>query len=367
MLSPNAVLTVDLTALAWNYRRLMQQAGAVPVAPAVKANAYGMGVEKVLPVLWQEGARSFFVAQAGEGLAVRAQLPEARVYILNGIQPGEERDFIAQGLVPMANSPQQLAIWADAATYSGKRLPVALQIDTGMSRLGFAPEEVDWLYEQAALFQNLEVLLVASHLASADDAASPQTEEQLARFVALCGRLPEPARSAPRSLDNSPGLFRDPVMRFDLVRPGYALYGGNPTPERENPMRPVARLAARVLQTREIAAGTPVGYGATWRAPRRSRLATLGIGYADGFSRALSNSGKVVIAGRSVLVVGRVSMDLTTVDITDLPSDAVGPGDLVTILGDGQDADALGEATGTIGYEVLATMGPRLHRVYVGD
>ncbi|WP_200305640.1 alanine racemase [Paracraurococcus ruber] len=352
-----AVLTVDLSAVAANWRLLRDRAAPGACAGVVKADGYGLGAASVGRALLAAGCRHFFVAHLAEGLALRAALgPGPMVAVLNGFAPGEAGEA---GLLPVLNGPGDVAAWAAAARRAGRRLPALLHLDTGMARLGLAPAEAEALAADPAALEGLDLRWVMTHLACADDPAHALNAAQAGRFAALRARLP----AAPTSLANSSGLFLGPGFASDLARPGCALYGINPTPGQPNPMRQAVRLDAPVLQVREIPAGTPVGYGAGWAAPRTSRIATVAAGYADGYLRSLSGRAIGVIAGRPVPLVGRVSMDLITFDVTDLPM--VAPGDRVQLIGPGNTPDEVAERAGTIGYEVLTGLGARYAREYV--
>lgn len=364
MQAATAILEIDLEALVENYRRLAAVAAGAHLAPAVKADAYGLGAAAVAPTLAAAGAESFFVAHLGEALALRPLLPTARFFVLNGPLPGEERDFLALNLVPVLNSLAQLELWQAAARAAGRPLPGALHLDSGMSRLGLPAGEVARLAAEPERLEGIELALVMTHLACAELTDHPMNRQQLQRFRHDLARLPEAARRAPRSLANSSGLFLGKDFHGDLARPGYALYGGNPTPRRANPMRPVVRLMARILQLRCVDSPECVGYGASHRVQGPTRLATLAIGYADGFSRALSNRGHLRVAGRPVAIVGRVSMDVTVVDVTSLDPALVEPGRFVEVLGESQGIDELAEAAGTVGYELLTSLGRRFARNY---
>lgn len=360
-----AVLTIDLAAATWNYRRLARQMAGRPCAAVVKADAYGLGLERLAPAFARAGARAFFVGPVDEGLALRAVLDAAgfdgaEIYVLNGVLEGTQADFRAHRLVPVLNSLACIERWAAAAAAAGEALPAAVHVDTGMSRLGLPADELERLAGEPGRLDGLELRLVMSHLACAEEPEHPLNGEQLGLFEAARARLPP----APASLANSSGLFLGADYRFDLGRPGVALYGVNPTPGRPSPMRQVVRLQGRILQVREIDAPTSVGYGATHRAERRMRIATVGAGYGDGYPRALSNRGHAAIEGRLVPVVGRVSMDSLTLDVTDLPAGAAEPGGFVDLIGPDHDVDDLAAEAGTIGYEILTSLGRRYHRIY---
>lgn len=368
-----ALLTVDLAALQANYRRLVAEGAGTPVAAVVKADAYGLGAERAAPALWQAGARIFFVALPDEALVLRRVLPpEAEVYVLGGLfGAGAERDYRAAGIRPVLNSLEEIARWQRIAEAEGRPLAACLHVDTGMSRLGLPPEELAVLAAEPDRLAGIELAYVISHLACGDWGGDPMNGEQLAAFRAARERLP----AAPASLANSPGSFLGPDFRFDLLRPGAALYGVNPTPGGANPMAQVVRLQGRILQVRVVDPPRSVGYGAAFRAARRTVVATVGLGYADGFLRSLSGRPKAWVTTRTaggkegaavaVPLVGRVSMDLITLDVTDLV-EAPPVGSFVDLLGPGQDVDALAEAAGTIGYEILTALGGRYRRIYRG-
>ncbi|MGH1588074.1 alanine racemase [Methylobacterium phyllosphaerae] len=358
----SAHLIIDLAAVAENYRRLAARAGTATCAAVVKADAYGLGADRVAPVLAAAGCRHFFVAQVGEGVALRSILgPGAVIAVLNGAAPGSEAACADHDLVPVLNDRSQLDRWQGLARRLDRRLPAILQIDTGMARFGFAPDEACALVDRPDAFTGLDLQMVMSHLACAGEPDSPVNAAQRAVFQAVRGRLP----GVPASLAASSGIFLGPDFHFDLVRPGAALYGIAPQTGTPNPMRPVIGLRARVMQTRSVPAGTPVGYGHAATVGRDSRLATVAIGYADGFFRSTAG-GAAWFGGMRLPVVGRVSMDSLVLDVTDVAPGTLGSGALVDIIGPERDVDAVAAAAGTIGYEVLTNLGHRFHRIYLG-
>ncbi|MFC7475333.1 alanine racemase [Dankookia sp. GCM10030260] len=351
-----AVLTVDLGAVADNWRLLRDRAAPGAVAGVVKADGYGLGAAPVARTLLAAGCRHFFVAHLAEGMALRAALgPGPMVAVLNGFAPGSDG---TAGLLAVLNGPGDVAAWTAAARTAGRQLPALLHVDTGMARLGLAPAEVAALAADPASLAGIDLRYLMTHLACGDDPENPLNAQQASRFAAIRARLPK----APASLANSSGMFLGADFGSDLARPGCALYGINPTPAAPNPMRQVVTLEAPVLQVRDVPAGTPVGYGATWTAPRPSRIATVAAGYADGYLRSLSGQAVGRIAGRPVPLVGRVSMDLITFDVTDVPEPV--PGDTVQLIGPGNTPDEVAAAAGTIGYEVLTSLGARYRRDY---
>lgn len=355
-------LTIDLDAIAANWRLLQERAGTAECAAVVKADAYGLGAAEVVGSLRREGCRTFFVATVEEGIAVRAVTDDAVVSVLDGFLPNSESAFLEHRLIPVINSLDQLVRWHAVARRARERLKTILQLDSGMTRLGLGEADLSHLAAHPERLDALDLTLVMSHLACADAPDHPHNARQLATFRAMSDRLPS---GIPRSLAASSGIFLGKEYLFDLVRPGVALYGVNPVPGRPNPMHPVVRLDARILQLRDVDRGQLVGYGATHAVSGRSRIATIAIGYADGWMRSLGNRGHAVVAKRVVPIVGRVSMDLTTVDVSGVATDAVHEGDWATLIGPSQPIDSVAEEAGTIGYEVLTQLSRRATREYV--
>ena len=355
-----AVLEIDLAAVVANWRLLSAQHPSGPVAGVVKADAYGLGARKIAPALQDAGCRHFFTARLEEALTLRPLLPGAMLAVLDDLIVGTERIYREHGIVPVLGSLEEIACWRAESHRTGASLEAILHIDTGMARLGLMEKEVLALATEPSLLEGIAVRYVMTHLVSAEQPDDPLNERQRQRFAFLAARLPP----APRSLANSSGIFLGPRFASDLARPGAALYGVNPTPGRPNPMHPVVRLRARVLAVRELEAGASVGYNATWHAGRPSRIATLGLGYADGWLRSLSNRGAAYFDGHRLALVGRVSMDLTTYDATDQAQ--LAPGAWLELIGPAQPLSALAEAAGTNEYEILTSLGQRYHRVWLG-
>ncbi len=353
-----AILEVDLGAIVANWRLLCTLHPSGPVAGVVKADGYGLGARHIAAALHVAGARHFFVALLDEAMEIRDLVPDALLGVLGGLLPGSEADYLAHDLVPVLGSLTEIDAWNGTARAVGRRLPAILHIDTGMARLGLDAGELAVLRQDHARLEGIVLRYVMTHLVSSEAAADPLNALQRDRFVAACAGLP-PSR---RSFANSSGIFLGAGWASDLARPGAALYGINPTPDRSNPMQLPVRLRARVLAVRDVATGDSVGYNATWRAGRPSRVATAGIGYADGWHRSLSGRGRAFFDGTPVPLVGRVSMDLTTFDVTDVPG--VVPGAWLELIGPAQTPDDVAVAAGTNGYEVLTSLGRRFHRVY---
>lgn len=358
-------LTIDLNALAANYRLLRERGGRAEAGAAIKADGYGLGAVAVARRLMREGCRSFFVAFLDEALDLRAAggpLAAADIYVLNGPAPGGLADHVAAGAWPVLNTLADIAAWTGHAAAAGRKLPALLHFDTGMNRLGLTREETAALHAGAALLDGLELHGVMSHLAVADEPENPFNAAQLERFRAICERFP----NVRTSLANSAGIFLGPDYAGGLTRPGIGLYGGNPFVSAPNPMTPVVTLEAPILQIRHVPESETVGYGRTYTARRARRIATLPVGYADGYVRAIGNRGHVWGAGRRLPVVGRISMDLMTIDITETPEDALRPGDDVELIGTHVTADEIGQAGGTFAYEMLTSLGKRYARRYTG-
>jgi alanine racemase len=356
-----ARLTIDKGAVARNWRQLAGRAAPAEAAAVVKADAYGLGLAEIAPALWAAGARTFFVARLDEGLGLRDHLPNARIFVLDGLGLGGAEEMVAHDLVPVLNQPLELAAWRDHAMRLGRRLPAAIQVDSGMVRLGFSPAEAMSL--EAADLAGLEPQLLISHLACADEPAHPSNEAQRQCFERVRARMP----GWPASFANSSGIFLGTGWLFDLCRPGIALWGGNPRPGAPNPMEPVVRLEAPVLEVLEVDAAAAVGYGATYPIGPGGRIATVPVGYADGLLRSASNRASARVAGHDVAFAGRVSMDLLSLDVSGLPRDLVRPGTMVELIGGPDGIDRLAQAAGTIPYEVLTRLGGRFERTYVGS
>ncbi len=357
-----ARLTVRLGAIAENYRICQRLAAPAEVTGVVKADAYGMGMEACAQALAAAGCDTFFVARLEEGIALRPRVPEARIFVLDGAQPDMVPALIAHALTPALNSLAEIAAWSAAARELRAELDAAVHIDTGMNRLGLPGDELAVLAAEAGKrLDGLRVVLWMSHLACADDPTAKMNAVQLDRFRTALAMLP----AAPASFASTGGILLGKDYVFDMVRPGLGLYGGKPQPQRPNPFKTVAQLTGRILQVRRVDVGESAGYGATFRVGRPTTLATVALGYADGLMRALSNRGICAIGGHRVPIAGRVSMDLITLDVTDVPSRAIEIGADVEFLGDTISLDELAEASNTAPYEILTSFKPRVKRHYV--
>lgn len=355
-----ARLIVDLDALRANYHSLCRRVGGRPVAAVVKANAYGLGVKEVAPALAAAGCRTFFVATVDEALELRALLPGVVIYTLGGLPGGDAAGvLVAADVRPVLNSLAEAEAWAEVAT--GR--PAAVQIDTGLTRSGFDEREVAELLAQPNLVGRLGLSLLLTHFSCADEPGHPANDRQLLAME----RLRHGFGAVPTSIANSAGTLLGPDFCGDIVRPGIALYGGQPLADGPYPTRPVVRLEARVLQRRVLDAPQTVGYGATVVAPAGTAIAVVAIGYADGWPRSLGNgAGRVLVGETPVPVLGRVSMDLTVLDVTGAARGRPAVGDYVTLIGPGLTLEDVASAAGTIGYEILTGLGRRVRREYLG-
>jgi alanine racemase len=365
-----ATLTIDLGALVANWRLLRTKTGTA-CAAVVKADAYGIGLEHAVRALSTAGCDTFFVAHLSEAIRVREVDTEATVYVLNGLPPGTAATYAGLHVRPVLGAAEEIAEWAGFCRSNGIKLPAALHVDTGMNRLGLSLDEAKALGSHQDVTAFTPALLM-THFVSSEVPNDPINARQIAAFSAIQALFPGVAASA----CNSSGIFLPGNRNFDLVRGGYALYGGNPTPERDNPMQPVVRLEARIIQIRHVSDGTSVGYNAQWTARGARRLVTIGVGYADGYPRSASATdikrdndqsvGMALIGGVACPFAGRVSMDLIIIDATDAPDAAVRRGAPVTLIGDALDIDTVALCAGTIGYEILTSLGRRYARRYIG-
>jgi len=359
--SYSTCLTIDLGAIRANYRAIAERIAPAECGAVVKADAYGLGAAKVASALLAEGCRTFFVAQLAEAVALQDAIGTGRtIFILNGLDPGCEAMCASRGFIPVLNSLSQIEHWRATARQHGIPLPAALQVDSGMSRLGIDPEIAGALAADRSFKREVSLRLLMTHLACADDLAHPANAAQLARFQTVRSHMP----GVPASAANSGGSFLSPDFHFDVVRPGIALFGVPPRSD-VSVLQPVVRLAARVLQIRDVPAGEGVGYGHDYITREPRRLATLGIGYADGWPRHLSDAGAAWHNGMRLPIAGRISMDSLTIDISALAADTISEGDFVELVGPSQSLEQVAGEAGTIAYEILTRLGRRHQRIYV--
>ncbi len=363
MLNPDGRLTIDLAALRENYKIIQDRVGRdVRISAVVKANAFGLGAAPVSKALYESGCRDFFVAKPAEGIGLRKTIADGNIYILNGFYRSYEQAYLTYNLIPVIGSFIEIDEYTQLGKSAGKKLPAVLKFNTRMNRMGFAKAEQDTLWADMSRLSGIEARVIMSHLACADEPDNPMNEKQYELFSEVVSHFPE----ATKSLCNSPGIFLDKKFHFGMVRPGYALYGGNPLQGKPNPMRPVVHLDIPIIRTRLLYKDAAIGYGATYRFDKDAPVATLAAGYADGIFRSLSNKGAFYWNGIRCPIRGRVSMDLTSVDLSDVSeAQRPKPGDYMEVLGPHQSIDDLAKDAGTIGYEILTNLGSRYERKYI--
>ena len=357
--SSAGILTIDLAELKRNWQRLKSRLNSADCGAVIKAEAYGLGAGRAIVQLCQAGCTEFFVALIDEGVYLRKVLCDvglkANIHILGGpMAAGQTLEEF--NLIPVLNSLVDIAFWKE----KHPQAPADIHIDTGMARLGLSPSEVEMLQKEPQRIKGLNISYVISHLACSEDFKTTMNADQLKSFHQALTLFP----GCKASLANSSGIFLGDKYFFNLARPGAALYGINPTPGKPNPMGQVIRLQGKILQVREVNAPQTVGYGATHQIKGQGLIATVGVGYADGYPRSLSNRGFGFLGGVQVPIVGRVSMDLTTFDVSNVPEQLAHPGALIDLIGPIIPVDDVADAAGTIGYELLTSLGHRYQRIY---
>ncbi len=349
-----STLVIDLDKIRQNYRIFCDLAGPdCAVSAVVKADSYGLGAAPVAASLYEEGCREFFVATPEEGAELREVVSDSRVFVLNGYYKGYEADYSHYDLIPVLNSLEEIERY--------KSGPCVVHFNTGMNRLGLSAGETQKLLDDKSLLDGRDVQYVMSHFACADEADNSMNQEQFEKFFEIASHFP----SAKKSMANSSGSFRSSDYHFDMIRPGMGIYGLNPVPEQENPMCDVVGLNAQILQIRDAKKGESVGYGAAYTLEKDSNLATVSLGYADGILWSLGNQGQLFWQGQALPIRGRVSMDLLSVDLSEVAENNLPViGDELEVIGPHQSADDLAKAAGTIGYEILTALGLRYERIY---
>jgi alanine racemase len=359
-------LTVDLDAIAANWRFLRDRTAHRKATAVIKADGYGLGVGPVARTLAAAGCETFFVAHLDEAITALRHFPadaRPRFVVLNGLHdPRDAPVYAEHGVLPTLNDLGQVAAWRDVCRARGGALPALLHVDTGMSRLGLDRGETERLIADPGLLDGIDLRFVMSHVACADTPDHPMNPAQRDRFADIVARLPRAAEGAMLAASSASFLGAD--YHFDAIRPGVAIFGGRPNTAAPNPLKPVVTLASRILQVRRIDRPETVGYGATHGVEGPTQIATIAVGYADGFLRALSQKARARVGGLDVPVVGRISMDLITIDVTTVPN--VQAGDVATLIDADRTIDDVADAAGTIGYEILTGLGSRYARRYVG-
>ncbi len=358
-------ISIDLDAIARNWHSLSETVEPAECAAVVKADAYGLGAARIVPVLTQAGCTTFFVATLKEAAEIKPLVAEGRIFVLDGVLPGSAPSLAELGIIPVLSTLEEINDWSQEAKRSNHKLPAALHIDSGLNRLGLSAGDVVRLTQDQTIFDTIQVDLVMSHMASADQPDAPENQAQLTTFGLCRALLP----NAPASLAASDGLMLGSAFYFDLVRPGYALYGGQAFQGAKTPVEPVVEVTTKILQIRSLTKGETVGYSASFCAPMDMTIAILAAGYADGIPRSASvatgeTGGAVAIDGHVAPLVGRVSMDLIAVNVSQVPNYLLARGGNVEVIGPTCTLDLVGRAANTIGYEILTRLSPRFERVY---
>ncbi|MFV9887570.1 MAG: alanine racemase [Rickettsiales endosymbiont of Dermacentor nuttalli] len=357
----DTILTIDLNSIIRNYLLLKKELNQVECGAVVKADAYGIGANHITSTLSKYGCKHFFVANLDEAITLRSTLTtQHKIYVLHGIFPNQEQEFINYNLIPILNDIYQIKIWNSFALTQNVKLPAIIHIDTGLSRLGLSLNDALTLFYNQTLVSNLDILYLMSHLSAANDLDHYLNYEQLKKIQIIQKYMP----NNHITFVNSSGIFLGSQYHFHLARPGMALYGLNPTPTKNNPMHNVVCLFSNIIQIRKHIKKSPVGYSGSYYAQKNSVIATVAIGYADGYFRSLGNNGICYIAGYKTQVVGRISMDLITLDVTHIPAHLIYPGQSVEIIGDNITVDQLASYSNTLGYEVLTNLSNRFKRIY---
>mgnify|MGYP000873490887 CR=1 FL=1 len=360
----SGILTIDLSAIQENWRRLNRAVSSANVAAVIKADSYGLGAHRIGPLLAEEGCRSFFVATLYEGLAARKYLPaSARVFVLGGSPAGTEDLFVTSNLIPVLFSVDAVRRWQSFVVARQITPACAIKIDTGMTRMGLSLAEFAELCGTPTFAINVQ--LIMSHLACAEDTEHPLNRLQLTRLASLQATAKKQWPQVEFSLSNSSGIFLGPEWHFDWVRPGAALYGINPTPGKSSPVVPVIRLALPVMQKRELTETATLGYGAEAKLSPPARVLAVAGGYADGLHRILGPRGEGWIGRERVPVIGRISMDITLFDASALTLEAFARVEEIEIINTEQDVNMLSARNTALGYEVLTSLGSRFQRRYL--
>ncbi len=356
------ILKINFTAIAFNWDALAKRVDG-ECAAVVKANAYGCGIDVVAATLATSGCKTFFVSDLAEARRARAAAPKSNIYVLNGLYPGTAPTFAEVNAQPVISSFVEIAEWDAFVASSQWTGGFALYVDTGKSRRGISPDEAVAFAARTHLPRHGLTLLM-SHLDHPEKPDHPLNNQQINVFRELRRHY----RGIPASLANSSGIFVGPKAHFDLVRPGAALYGINPTPGVANPMQPVIELQVRIVQVRSLASGESIAHNDGWIAKRRTRVAVVAIGSADGYPRwggVSDNSLQAVVGGQLCRIAGRASMDLLAIDVTNLSDPtAARHGEMVTLIGEAISVDDLAVAAKATASEVLSNLGSRFHRIY---
>ena len=355
----DSTLTIDLGAIGNNYLLLKNKITPAICGAVVKADSYGLGADIVSSHLYDLGCNDFFVANIEEALSLRKSLnTKANIYVFGGIREKQEDIFIHNNIIPVLNTEYEIYIWNKFTVNLDYKPKAVIHIDTGMNRLGI---KFEYAINNINLFQSINIDFFITHMACADDVESEYNKIQLDKFSQFKELFPDKKFS----LANSSSIFLGADYHFDIARPGSALYGVNPTPHKDNPMHNVINLDSKIIQINSYKKGEYIGYSSSYKLNHDSVIATIPIGYADGYLRSLSNNSYVYINGNKAPLVGRVSMDLITIDITNISKEFQQVGQVVEIIGNNITVDDLANQAGTIGYEILTSLGSRFKRSYI--
>jgi len=358
----NSFLEINIDSIIHNYQLINNKVGNTECAAVLKADAYGMGASVVAKALDKVGCSTFFVATIDEGIELRACFSknENQIAVLSGLLEGSEDIFYSNKLTPVLNDTEQIKKWAIYNKQKKISAPSILHIDTGMNRLGLTINELYDIIKNPTELKELHVEWIMSHLACGDQPRDIMNEKQLSVFLNAKKEFP----NVKASLANSAGVFLGQSYHLDMVRPGIALYGSGSGSIPSKPLKQVIKLYSRILQIRTLSTGASVGYGASYRVSEATRVATVGLGYADGYLRSLSNCSWVFFNGLRLPVIGRISMDYITIDITQIASEKIKTGDFIEIIGDKFTLDDLATVANTVPHELLTRLGTRHHRIY---
>ena len=354
------LLSINLEAIQKNYMLMRQKSHPARAAVVLKANAYGLGLKEISEALFAVGTEDYFVTTIDEGIILRDVLPSAQIYILNGVFKGTEEILQEKNLIPVLLSQEQVSLWKEHALKIGKKCKAILQVDTGMGRFGLSYEEAMALSQDIKGLAGIDLVYVLSHLSSATLSSHPNNPKELEKFKQVLKFFPK----VPATLANSPGILLGSDYHFNMTRMGIALYGGAPCEDLPNLLAPVLSLKAKVIQVRSLKKDMPVGYDGTYVMPQDGRIATVNIGFADGFLRSLSNRGYGLIEGHKVPIVGIISMDWMSIDVTEVPESLIYPGSFITLLGESLTIDHVAKLGNTTSYDLISGLGSRFHRYY---
>ena len=358
----NTTLEIDLKSICHNFKTIKKKvAKNCIVAATVKANAYGLGVKEVTKSLIKHHCKDFFVATLMEGIELRSYNKSVNIYILNGLEIGKCSIYKKYKLTPVLNSIKQIREYEIYQSKIKKSMDAIIHFDTGMSRLGLDEDETNKLIKNRNnILKKTNIVYIMSHLACGDDPKSKKNNKQLSMFREISKSF----KNIKMTLANSAGVLLGKNYHFDMVRPGISIYGGNAQKNKKNSFRHVIQLSARLIQLRKIKKGSTVGYGATYKAKQNMMIGTISLGYADGLNRLFSNNMKCYYKKKEINLIGRISMDLITLDLSKFRKKDIQINSRVEIINDQNNINKISANIGTIPYEILTSLGHRYSRKY---